>query len=605
MVRCHAGRSIRFGCTRCDMNNAQIAELFENIAGLLEMKAEKIFTIRAYQRAARTIDRLPTELDKMVRDGKDLREIPGVGKAIADKIRELVTTGNLQYYVKLRSEFPEDIVEMMHVPGMGPKTTMRVLKELGIGTVSELESAAKDGRLAAVPRMGEKTVENILEHIQFVRTRGRRMPIARALPVAERVSRALREGCPSIRRLVLAGSLRRFEETIGDIDLVCTAGNPSEVLDALVAQPNVAEVLGHGETKASVVLSDGIQVDLRVVDDSRFGSTLQHLTGSQQHNVQLRDHANRMGLSLNDDGITDLASGEVEEFADEEDFYARLGVQYIPPELRVGVWEIDLAQKHGLVELVQEDDIKGDLHDHTDWSDGSDPMEMMVAGAKERGLDYIAITDHSVGRGIANGLSPERLLNHMEQVREIERRIGGIKVLRGTEMDIRSDGSLDYSDEVLQQLDWVIASVHSAMNQDSETMTERIIKAMRNPYVSVVGHLTTRLIGERQPITADFERLFRAAAETGTALEINGSLGRLDLKDSHVFRARELGVPLVISTDAHTVENLDNIRHGVAVARRGWCEARHILNSMSATEFLSFLKLKKADRPEAMCNREP
>ena len=228
-----------------------------------------------------------------------------------------------------------------------------------------------------------------------------------------------------------------------------------------------------------------------------------------------------------------------------------------------------------------------------------------MAGAKERGLEYIAITDHSVGRGIANGLSPERLLNHMEQVRQIERRIGGIKVLCGTEMDIRSDGSLDYSDEVLQQLDWVIASVHSAMNQDSETMTERIVTAMRNPYVSVVGHLTTRLIGARQPITADFERLFKAAAETGTALEINGSLERLDLKDKHVFRARELGVPLVISTDAHTVESLDNLRHGVAVARRGWCEARHILNSMSATEFLSFLKLSKADRPKAMCSHGP
>ena len=587
------------------MNNAQIGEVFENIAGLLEMKAEKIFTIRAYQRAARTIDRLPTELDEMVRDGKDLREIPGVGKAISDKIRELVTTGNLHYYVKLRSEFPEDILEMMHIPGMGPKTTVLVLKELGISTVSELEGAAQDGRLAALPRMGEKTAENILKHIQFVRTKDQRIPIARALPVAERVCRVLRKRCPSIRRLVLAGSLRRFEETIGDIDLVCTAGNPSEVLNALVAQPNVAEVLGHGGTKASVVLSDGIQVDLRVVDDSRFGSLLQYFTGNQQHNIQLRDHANRMGLSLNEYGITDLASGEVEEFANEDDFYARLGVQYIPPELRVGVWEIDLAQKHRIAELVQQDDIKGDLHDHTDWSDGSDPMEVMVAGAKERGLEYIAITDHSVGRGIANGLSPGRLLNHMEQVRQIERRIGGIRVLCGTEMDIRSDGSLDYSDEVLQQLDWVIASVHSAMNQDSETMTERIIRAMRNPYVSVVGHLTTRLIGERQPISADFERLFKAASATGTALEINGSLARLDLKDKHVFRARELGVPLVISTDAHTVETLDNMRYGVAVARRGWCEARHILNSMSAAEFLSFLKLNKTDRPKAMCSRGP
>ena len=584
------------------MNNSQIAELFENIAGLLEMREEPVFTIRAYQRAARTIERLPNELDQLVREGQDLRESPGIGKAISDKITELVNTGNLQYYEKLKAKFPEGMLELMHIPGLGPKTTVRVWKELGITTASELEQAIRDGRLEALPRMGKKAVDNILRQIEFARSKGERMPIARAMPIAQRVIAALRQRCPSITRLAAAGSLRRFEETIGDVDLVCTASDPQQVLDALVSLPNVLDVLGHGGAKSSVVLSDGIQVDLRVVEDSRFGSLLQYSTGNQQHNIRLREHANKMGLSLNEYGITDLATGEVEEFADEEGFYARLGLQYIPPEVRAGMWEIDAARERRIPDLVQQVNLKGDLHVHTDWSDGRDPMEVMLAAAKERGLEYVAITDHSVGRGIANGLSPQRLREQMAQLRELERRIGGIKVLCGTEMDIRADGSLDYSDGVLKELDWVIGSVHSAMNQDSATMTERIIKAMRNPYVSVIGHLTTRRIGERQPINADFEALFRAAADTGTALELNASPERLDLKDVHVYRARELGVHIVISTDAHTTEALDNVKYGVAVARRGWCEARHVLNTMPLADLLSYLQTEKSQRTKVLAS---
>ena len=581
------------------MDNSQIAEVFENIAGLLEMQSETVFTIRAYQRAARTIERLPSEVDRMVRDGQDLQELPGVGKAIASKISELVSTGKLEFYEKLKAEFPEGILELMHVPGLGPKTTMKVWKELDVTDISRLEQAAKDGRLGALPRLGKKTADNILRHIEFARTKGERTPIARALSVSNRVITLLREGCPSITSLVPAGSLRRFEETIGDIDLVCGAGDPDQVLGTLVGMPNVAEVLGHGSTKASVILDDGIQVDLRVVEERRLGSLLQYFTGSQQHNIRLRDYANKLGLSLNEYGITDVASGEVEAYPDEDGFYERLGLQYIPPELRLGIQEIESAREHAIPKLVEEADIKGDLHVHTDWSDGRDPMELMIAAAKERGLQYVAITDHSVGRGIANGLSPERLRQHMADLRVIEKRIGGIKLLCGTEMDIKADGTLDYPDEVLKELDWVIGSVHSAMNQQSDIMTDRIIQAMRNPYVSVIGHLSTRLIGERQPINADFEAIFRVAADTGTALEINASPRRLDLKDVHVYMARELGVPLVISTDAHTSESLDNIYCGIAVARRGWCEAGHILNTLPLREFMSFLKLEKSQRANA------
>ncbi len=586
------------------MDNEQISEVFETIAALLEVKEESSFTVRAYQRAARTIGRFPVELERMIDEGQDLTEIPGIGKAISEKIKELVDTGKLGYLERLKGELPEGVLDLINVPGLGPKTIVRLWKELDITTIPELTEGIKDGRVASLPRLGEKAAENILRHIEMTRTKDQRMPVGRAMRVSGRLIAALRAQCPSVSKLEAAGSLRRFEETIGDIDLVCTAGNPREVLDALVQQPNVAEVLAHGDTKAAVVLNERIQVDLRVVEDGRFGALLQYFTGNQQHNILVRDLATKIGLSLNEYGLTAVESGELEEFADEEALYARLGLQYIPPEIRQGMYEVEAALKHEVPRLVETVEIKGDLHVHTDWSDGRDPMEAMIAAAKAKGLEYVAITDHSVGRGIANGLSEERLRRHMEQARELEQRIGGIRVLCGTEMDIRADGSLDYPDEVLKDLDWVIGSVHSAMGQEPEKMTARIIKAMRNPHVTVIGHLTTRLIGQRPPVSADYEALFRAAAETGTALEINASPERLDLKDSHVYRARELGVPLVISTDAHMEESLDSMEYGVTVARRGWCEAKHIVNTMSMAEFISFLKSPKPERTKVLVSRE-
>ena len=581
------------------MNNAQISETFENIAGLLEMKGEKVFTIRAYQRAARTIERLPMELGDMLREERDLREIPGIGKAISEKISEMVETDSLAYYDRLKDEFPDGILEVMQIPGMGPKTVRRLWQELGVTDIPALQASIDDGSLASLPRLGKKTAANIARQIQFQRSQSKRMPIARAMPICDRLIDSLREQCPSIQRIVPGGSLRRFEETIGDIDLVCTADDPKQALNALVAMPNVADVLGHGDTKASVFLSDGIQIDLRVVHERHFGALLQYFSGNLQHNILLRDRANSLNLSLNEYGITDRDTGVIEEFADEETLYNRLGLQYVPPELRQGIGEVKAALGNAIPRLVEVPDIRGDLHDHSDWSDGRDPMEAMVLAAIERGLEYFAMTDHSVGRGIANGLSVERLERHMSEVRRLERDIGGIRLLCGTEMDIRADGTLDYEDEVLERLDWVIGSVHSGMGQDSATMTARIIKAMHNPHVDVIGHLSTRLVGERQPVEADYEAIFRAAATTGTALEINASPERLDLKDSHAARARELGVPLVISTDAHTTEALNNTRFGVGVARRAWCEPRHILNTLPFDKFLQYLSSPKSERTEA------
>ena len=531
------------------MNNAQIAEVFENIAGLLEIKGERRFVVVSYQRAARTIDHLPTELEQMVREENDLTEIPGIGKAIAGKITQLATEGKMDFYEKLRAEFPNGILDVMRVPGVGPKSAKRLWEELDVTSVEALEAAASDGRLAALPRMGPKKAENILKEIAAARTKGDRVPISRALPAAERVIAALKERCPSIVRIEPAGSLRRFEETIGDIDVVCTATDPQHVLNALVELPNVAGVLAHGDKKSAVVLSEGVQVDLRVVDDSQFGALLQYFTGDKQHNIRLRELAVSQGLSVNEYGIKDSETGETESFTDESAMYARLGLQYIPPELRRGTDEIERARKRSIPKLVEVSDLKGDLHVHTEWSDGRDPTELMAVAARERGYEYVAITDHSAGRGIANGLSIERLKEHIHEIRQLEDRLGDIKLLAGSEVDIRADGTLDYPDDVLDELDWVVASVHSAMGQDAETMTARIIKAMRSPHVTAIGHLTTRMIGERKPIEADFEAIFQAAATTGTALEINASPRRLDLKDTHAHRARALGVPLVIDSD--------------------------------------------------------
>lgn len=582
------------------MTNSEIAEAFETIVSLLQMKEEKAFTVRAYQRAARTIDRLPRDLDAMIRDGEDLTDIPGVGKAISAKITELVTTGEMNYLERLKAEFPEGILDLVEIPGLGPKTVARVWKELDVTSVEQLSAAIEDGRVASLPRMGAKSAQNILRSIQFARTKSDRTPIARAMETAQRLTSYLRDTCPGISNLVVCGSLRRFEETVGDLDLVCVTDDPQAALDALASMDAVNDVLGHGDSKASVVLNSGIQVDLRVAEPRFLGAMLQYFTGNLHHNVQLREVATSLGLSLNEYGLTNLETGEIETFEDERALYARLGLEYIPPELRQGGSEIQDAKRGALPALVQASDIRGDLHSHTDWSDGRDSMEEMIHAAKDRGLEYIAVTDHSVGRGIANGLSIERLERHGERLRQTAAEVGGIHVLHGTEMDIRADGSLDYPDEVLARLDWVVGSVHSAMSQDADTMTRRIISAMKNPHVSAIGHLSTRLIGERRPVDADYEAIFKAAAETGTALEINGSLERLDLKDTHIRRARELGVPLVIDTDAHMVESFRNLEYGASLARRASCEPRHIVNCMGADEFFSWLKLDKSVRSEAL-----
>ena len=577
-------------------SNKEIAQLFENLGAMLEMQGESVFKIRAYQRAARAIGELSFPLAQAVNDGQKLTGIPGIGKAISDKISELVATGQVQTYERTRAELPEGALELLAIPGIGPKTAMLIGTELSISTAEGVEQAAMDGRLASLPRMGQKAADGILRHIRASRNMGSdRTPVGNALPVAESVMAALRKHAPDITLLTPAGSLRRWEETIGDVDLVAITPQPEELGRCLAGLPVVRDVLVNGPRKTSVVVEPGLQIDLRTGESESIGAMLQYFTGSQQHNIRLRDFANRMGLSLNEYGITNIESGEVEIFPDEQSFYARLGLPWIPPELRTGMWELDAAQQGRLPQLVEAKHLRGDLHLHSEWSDGSDPIETMVETVASLGYEYMALTDHSQGLGVANGLTPERLAAQRQVLRQLQDRYD-IRILAGSEVDIRADGRMDFPDDVLAELDVVVASVHNAMSQDRDTMTRRIIRAMEHPSVTIIGHLSTRLLGQRPPTDFDLEAVLQAARDTGTALEINASPARLDLRDTHAYRARELGVPLIISTDSHHHSELSGSRFGVAVARRAWCESRHILNTLPLEQFLRFIRTPKPER---------
>jgi len=573
------------------MKNSDVARVLQDIADLLELKGENVFKIRAYQKAARAIEHHPRELEAMIEEGDDLRSIPGVGEAIAKKTSELITTGKLRYYENLKAEFPRGITNLLSIPGIGPKTANKLSSDLGISSVDELERAITDGRVAELFRLGQKTAENILHQIQALRRKDQRIPIGEALPIVEEIITALRT-IPGVKNLTPAGSLRRFQETVGDIDLMGTADDPKKVIDAFVALPLVRQVLAQGSTKASVIVSGGLQVDLRMVEHDSFGSLLQYFTGNKQHNIALREKWHKQGLKLSEYGITVIATGKLEKFATEEEFYRRLGLQYMPPEIREARGEIEKAEQGAIPRLVELSDIKGDLHAHTEWSDGHDSIEELARAARDMGYQYIAVTEHSAGRGIAHGLNVERLKEQVAEVEALNERLVGIRVLTGTEVDIRADGRLDLPHEILSRLDIVIAAVHSAMNQSEEKMTQRVIRAIENPDVDMIAHPTCRLIGQREPVAIDLEAVFQAAAEYNKIMEISAMPERLDLKDIHAFRARELGVKLAIGTDAHSIGHLGLMRFGIGVARRAWCEPHHILNTLPIAKLLGFLNRK-------------
>jgi len=571
------------------MKNTAIARVFGDIGDLLELKGENVFKIRAYQKAARAIEHYPRELKVMLEQGEDLTNIPGVGEAIAKKTTELITTGKLGYYENLKAEFPEGITNLLSIPGIGPKTANRLSSELGITSVDQLEQAISDGRLAGLFRLGDKTADNIRQQIQALRRKDQRTPIGEALPLVEEILGAL-HSVPGVENLTYAGSLRRFRETLGDIDLMGTADDSKEVIDAFVSLAPVAQVLAQGSTKASAIVSGGLQVDLRMVEHDCFGSLLQYFTGSKQHNISLRERGHRQGLKLSEYGITSLATDKLEKFALEEDFYHRLGLQYIPPELREAQGEVEKAEQGSIPRLVELQDIKGDLHVHTEWSDGHDSIEQMALAARDLGYQYIAITDHSGGRGIAHGLDEQRVRKQITEISALNKRLSGIHVFSGIEVDIRADGSLDLPHEILSRLDIVVAAVHSAMNQTEERMTKRVLSAIENPDVDIIAHPTCRLLGEREPVAINMEAILQAAAKNNKTMEINAMPERLDLSDIHAFRARELGIRLAIGTDAHSVAHFGFMRFGVGIARRAWCEPGHVLNTLSLEDLLARLR---------------
>jgi len=570
------------------MSNRRIAEVLSQIASLLEIKGENPFKVRAYERAADTIAGLTEEV-AVLRARGELRSLPGVGASIAEKIEELLATGKCTHHQELLAEFPPSLLEMLRIPEVGPKTVKLLYETLGINTVADLEAAARGGRLRNIKGLGEKTEANLLKGIERMRRFAERFPLAIAYPVAMEIVEALCRRAP-VDQIQPAGSLRRMKDTIGDADILVTSTDAEKVMEAFVALPIVREVAARGPTKSTVITAAGLQVDVRVVEPEEFGAALMYFTGSKDHNIKLRDLAVKRKLRINEYGIFDTKTEKRLGGKTEQEIYAVLKMPWIPPEIREDQGEVEAALKNALPDLVEEEEIRGDLHIHSNWSDGKASIEQMAQAARQRGYEYIAICDHSPAQPIANGLSVERLRKRQEEIARLRKHHPEIAILAGTEVDIRGDGSLDYPDEVLEELDFVIASIHTGWKASAETNTRRILKAIANPHVDAIGHPTGRLIGQRDPYEVDMEKVLQAAAKAGVAMEIDSHPDRLDLKDTHARRAKELGVKLVINTDAHRADNLALIRFGVATARRGWVGPGEVLNCLPRKKFLASLR---------------
>ncbi len=568
------------------MRNARIAAGLREIANLLEMTEENVFRIRAYRRAADAVEGLAEPIGAIL--ARDPAGVAGVGSAIADHIKELEVTGTTTVTEALHEQYPAGVTALLEVPGVGPKLAARAYRDLGVATLADLEAAAGDGRLAALPRVGAKNAASILRNIAAFKSRKGRMPLGEARVLVESIMAALKAE-NGLRKLEVAGSARRYQDTVGDLDLVGVADDPKAIMDALVKLPDVERVLGHGLTKTSVILAGGAQLDLRLVEADDFGSLLQHFTGNKQHNILLREYAVARGLSLSEYGIEDAKTGLVRRFQTEEAFYAALDLQFIPVELRQGGDEIRLAAARALPRLIDLADLRGDLHMHTEWSDGSASIEQMIQAGRAHGYRYMAISDHSGGLGIARGLTPERLRTQIAEIREAAARYSDIRVFTASEVDIRADGAMDFPDDVLAELDLVIGSIHSAMNQSPEEATTRLLRAIENPHVDIIGHPSTRIVGGREGVEFDRIAVFAAAARTGTAMEVNANPGRLDLRDADVRLALEAGVKLTIDTDAHAIDHLDFMDYGVHTARRGGARREDVWNAAPLEEVETWL----------------
>lgn len=569
-------------------SNKQVAALLRRIAGILDIQGENRFKVMAYRRAADNIEALPRDLADYWREGR-LREIPGIGEALSEKLDELLRTGRMSYLEELEQQVPPGVVEMLEIPEVGPKTARLVWERLGITSIEQLREAAETGRLRQLPGMGAKTEQRILAGIQALTHRSQRIPIGEARPVALALLSGLRASVSSLVKTAVAGSLRRWRETIGDVDLLVAAEDPEPVMEAFTRLPDVAEVILRGSTKTSIRTRDGLQVDLRVVPPERWGTALQYFTGSQAHNIALRERALKRGLSLSEYALKREDGKEI-LCAEEEEVYAALELPWIPPELRENRGEIEAAEEGRLPRLIEVSDLEGELHAHSTWSDGTATIEEMAEAARARGYRYLVITDHSESLGVTGGLTVERLREQRAEIERLNKRWSDFRLLHGIEVEIRADGTLDYPDEVLAELDCVVASIHTGLRQDREQITARALAAVRNPHVDILGHPSGRLLGRREESAVDLEVVLQAAAETGVAMEINAHPSRLDLDDVHVRRAIELGVPLVINCDAHSPADFDLIEYGVATARRGWAAPEHVLNALPLERLEEWLR---------------
>ncbi|MBM3178874.1 MAG: DNA polymerase/3'-5' exonuclease PolX [Chloroflexi bacterium] len=572
------------------MNNRQLADTFNLIGNLCEIKGEVIYVILAYRKAAENLISLGREASEFWKEGK-LREIPGVGKAIAEKIDELLRTGKLEFLEKLKEEIPESLAGWLQVPGLGPKKIALIWKTLNITSLSELETAAKNGQLRGLPGMGAKSESAILEGIASLARRSGRLPLGRAYPRAQEIIAVLK-GVKGVVAAEPAGSLRRMRSTVGDLDILVAAkdSHAVAVMEAFVNLRGVSRVLGKGEMKASLEFTDGVRAQVWVHPPEKFGTALQYATGSKDHNVALRQIALDKGLSLSEHALTKVSGkGEI-LCATEEEVYKTLGLPWIAPELREDRGEVQAAKANKLPKLIEVKDIKSNLQTHSTWSDGKLSMLDMARAAARRGIKVIAFTDHSAGLGVANGMKMEDHKKQVAEIKKIQKQLGDdILVLHSTEVEIKADGTLDYPDEFLATLDIVVASLHSSLRQPREKITPRLLKAVGNPHVDIIGHPTGREFPDREGADLDMEAILQAASVSGVAMEINAHPSRLDLDDIFARRARELGVLLSINTDAHSEGDLDMLHYGVAIARRAWLEPKDVINTWSTRKLLNWL----------------
>ena len=564
------------------MTNQEIAQILVHISEILDIQGENTFKIRAYIKASQTVENLTYQLSSL-EDKKEIAELPGIGEGIAKKIKELLETGKLEYYEDLKKSEYAPLTEFLKIPGVGPKHAKLIYDKLGINTVEELQKAIQQGKLKDLYGLGEKVEQNILQGIQQVQKYKERLPLAFIYPRAQNILEEMKR-VKEAKQITLAGSLRRMRETIADADILVFSEKPRKVMDAFVNLPQTQKVVAKGTTKSSIVTKDGFQVDLRVVKPESFGAASHYFTGSKAHNIRIRSLGVGKGLKINEYGVfrkEKRIAGKTEE-----EVFKSVKLPYIPPELREDQGEIEAAQNGKLPSLIKMKDIKGDLHVHTNWTDGNNTIEEMAKAAKKRGYRYMAICDHSPTVGITNGLTAEKLLKQIKEIEKLNRKFRDFKILKGIEVDIRSNSQLDLEDETLKKLDLVVAAVHTKFSQPKDEMTKRIIKAIENPNVDIIAHPTGRLIGKREPYQVDMDKVMDACKANGKILELNAYPERLDLSDINCRKAKEKGVKIAISTDAHADAHLEWMKFGVATARRGWIEPKDVINTVPLTRLL-------------------